>query len=177
MREGCAFQTVESPRRRSSRSNLLALIGFVGLCLLVWGAAGAATASSVRGWYLSLARPPGTPPNWLFGPVWTTLYPMVGVSAWLVWRRLDVGLERKRAALRMWGWHLLINAAWAPAFFGLRSPALGLLVIGRLLAAILLTIRAFLPLQRWAAALLVPYVTWVGYATYLNVGFWWLNRG
>lgn len=155
---------------------MLALLGFVGLCLLVWGAAGAATATSVRSWYLPLARPPGAPPNWLFGPVWTTLYPMVGVSAWLVWRRMDVGVERKRAALRLWGWQLLINAAWAPAFFGLRSTGLGLAVIVPLLLSIVLTMRAFLPLQRGAAALLVPYAAWVAYASYLNLGFWWLNR-
>ena len=147
----------------------------MGLCLLVWGASGAATASSVRGWYLSLQRPPGTPPNWAFGPVWTTLYPLIGVAAWLVWRRVDVGLERKRAALRMWGWQLGVNALWAPAFFALRSTGLGMLVIVPLLVLIGLTIRAFLPLHRPAALLLVPYAAWVGYATYLNAGFWFLN--
>lgn len=154
---------------------MLALIGFVSLSMLVWGASGAATTSSVRGWYLTLARPPGTPPNWLFGPVWTVLYLTIGVSAWLVWRRIDVGLERKRAALRVWGWQLLLNAAWAPAFFGLRSTAWGLMVIVPLLGAILLTIRRFLPLQRWAALLLVPYAVWISYATYLNAALWWLN--
>lgn len=147
----------------------------MGLCLLVWGASGAATALGVRGWYLSLARPPGTPPNWLFGPVWTALYPLVGVAAWLVWRRVDVGLERKRSALRLWGWQLGANALWAPAFFGLQSTRLGMLVIVPLLLLIVLTMRAFWPLQRVAALLLVPYAAWVGYATYLNVGFWFLN--
>ncbi len=155
----------------------MALIGFVGLCLLVWGASGAATASSVRSWYLSLARPPGTPPNWVFGPVWTVLYLLIGVSAWLVWRRLDIGIEPKRAALRTWGWQLLLNAFWAPAFFGLQSTTWGLVVIVPLLATILLTIARFLPLQRWAAGMLVPYAAWVSYAAYLNAGFWWLNAG
>jgi len=176
-REGRAFQTYEPPSRRAARGSLLALIGFVGLSLLVWAANGAITAGSVRGWYGSLAEPPGTPPTWLFAPVWTTLYPVMGVAAWLVWRRIDIGAERKRAALRTWGWQLLINSLWSPAFFGLHNLGLALVVIGLLLAAILLTIRRFAAIRPVAAVLMLPYAFWVGYATYLNAGFWWLNRG
>lgn len=130
----------------------------------------------MTGWYGTLQRPPGTPPDWLFAPVWTLLYASIGVAAWLVWRRVDVAAHRKRAALRLWGWQLMGNALWSPAFFGLNNAALGLAVIVVLLAAVALTIRAFWPLQRGAAALLVPYLTWVAFATYLNIGFWWLNR-
>lgn len=148
----------------------------MGLCLLVWGASGAATALGVRGWYLSLQRPPGTPPNWLFGPVWTALYPTIGVAAWLVWRRIDVGAERKRAALRLWGWQLLVNALWSPAFFGLHRLDVSLVVIVLMLASILLTMRRFAPISRAATWLMAPYLLWVSYATYLNAGFWWLNR-
>ena len=181
-REGRVFQTFEPPYRRAARANLLALIGFVGLCLLVSLANGAVTATSVKGWYLTLARPPGTPPNWLFAPAWlftpawTTLYVLMGVSAWLVWRRIDVGAERKRAALRLWGWQLALNALWPAVFFAWRAPAAGLAVILLLLAAAALTVRAFLPLHRLGGALLLPYVAWLSYATYLNAGFWWLNR-
>ena len=71
---------------------------------------------------------PAPPPGWLFGPVWTTLYVMIGAAAWLVWRRTG---GRQRGALRLWGWQLLVNAAWSPAFFGLHSPALGLFILGR----------------------------------------------
>ena len=176
-KEGRVFQTYEPPSRRAARGSLLALIGFVGMSLLVWAANGAITAGSVSGWYPSLAAPPGTPPTWLFAPVWTTLYPVMGVAAWLVWRRIDVGAERKRAALRTWGWQLLINSLWSPAFFGLHSLRLSLFVIGALLAAILLTIRRFIPLQPIAAILMGPYAAWVAYAAYLNAGFWWLNHG
>lgn len=175
MKEGRAFESYEPPSRRAARSSLLALIGFVGLALLVWAANGAITAGSVRGWYGSLAAPPGTPPNWLFAPVWTTLYPVMGVAAWLVWRRIDVGVDRKRAALRMWGWQLLVNSLWSPAFFGLHNLGLSLVVIGLLLASILLTIRRFAAIQPVAATLMAPYAVWVLYATYLNAGFWWLN--
>ena len=152
--------------------SLLALVGFVGLCLLVGAAGGSLTSSSIRGWYLTLDRPPGVPPNWVFPVVWTTLYVMIGTAAWLVWRQ-----PLHRQALRLWGWQLLLNAAWTPAFFGLRSTVLGLVVIVPLLVLIGLTIRAFRRLSPLAALLMVPYALWTLYATYLNAGFWWLNRG
>ncbi len=175
-REFRVFQTAESSFRRARRASLFALVGFVGLSLLVWVANGAVTGISVHGWFHSLARPPGAPPDWVFAPVWTVLYATIGVSAWLVWRRVDVAAHRKRAALRVWGWQLLANALWPAAFFGLRDPQLGLAVIAALLIAIGLTIRSFWPLQRAAALLLLPYMGWVIFASYLNIGFWWLNR-
>jgi benzodiazapine receptor len=168
--EDFAFDTPETSRRGAP--SLLALIGFVGLCLLVGAAGGAVTSESVRTWYLTLDRPPGVPPNWMFPVVWTTLYIMIGTAAWLVWRQ--AGHHR---ALRLWGWQLLLNAVWTPAFFGLHSPALGLAIILPLLVLIVLTVRAFLPLDRRAALLLLPYGLWCVYATYLNAGFLWLNPG
>ena len=170
-----AFQTVEPPYRRAQRASLFALVGFLGLCLLVFVANGAVTASSVRGWYCTLAQPPLSPPDWLFAPVWTALYLAMGVAAWLVWRRIDIAAHRKRRALRIWGWQLLANALWPAAFFGLQSVGLGLAVVVVLLAAIVMTVRSFWPLQRMAALLLLPYLAWVGFAAYLNAGFWWLN--
>lgn len=155
----------------------MALMGFVGLCLLVWLVNGAVTASSVQGWYRSLDRPPLTPPDWLFGPVWTVLYACIGVSAWLVWRRMDVTTERKRAALRVWGWQLLLNAAWPPVFFGLHSLGGGMVLIVALAVGIGWTMRAFWGVQRGAVALLAPYLAWVLFAAYLNAGFWRLNPG
>ncbi len=149
---------------------MLALVGFVGLCLLVGGADAAVSAHAVDHWYLSLIRPPATPPNWLFGPVWTVLYVLIGVSGWLVWRRC--GASRP---LRVWGWQLAANAVWPAFFFGLRNPALALADILVLLALIAITVRGFARVHRPAALLLVPYLLWTGYATYLNFGFWWLN--
>ena len=122
-----------------------------------------------------MRTPPGTPPDWLFGPVWTLLYACIGTAAWLVWRRIDIGIHRKRTALRIWGWHLLVNAIWPPVFFGLHNLPAGMLVITLLLISIALTMRAFWPLNRPAALLLLPYLAWVAYATYLNAGFWRLN--
>ena len=151
-------------------SRLLALAGFVGLCLLVGAADGTLTATSVGTWYLSLTRPPGTPPGWVFGPVWTLLYVLMGLAAWLVWQR-----RAHRRALRIWSWQLALTAAWTPVFFGLRQTAPALLVILILLVAICLTIAAFARVRPVAALLLVPYLVWTCYATYLNAGFWWLN--
>lgn len=180
---GRVFQNVDSPHRGTSPgssapwSSLLALVGFVGLCLLVGAAGGAITSGGLQGWYLSLIRPPGTPPAWLFGPVWTVLYVLIGLAGWLVWRRAGAGGPAGAAApLRLWGWQLLLNALWTPAFFGLRSPAAGLAVIVPMLVLILLTVRAFARVDGRAAVLLVPYAAWSAFAVYLNAGFCWLNR-
>jgi tryptophan-rich sensory protein len=151
-------------------SPVLALVGFVGLCLLVAAADGSIVAGAARGWYLSLNRPPGTPPNWVFAAVWTLLYAMIGLAAWLVWRR-TVGTR----ALRLWGWQLAANAFWTPAFFALHSPPLAFAICLVLLGLIALTLRAFLPLRPAAAWLMAPYLAWTGYVTYLTAGFWWLT--
>jgi tryptophan-rich sensory protein len=181
-----AFQKAGRPGRRrriDPRDNLPqgegspwpALIGFLGLCLLVGLSAAAVNAPAMQGWYLSLHRPPLTPPNWLFPVAWTTLYLMIGTSAWLIWWRGPQG-RRQRAALQLWGWQLLINALWSPAFFGLRDPALGLVVILPLVVLVAMTTISFSRLYRPAALLMVPYLIWSSFAAYLNVGFWWLNR-
>jgi tryptophan-rich sensory protein len=146
------------------------LFGFIGLCVLVGIAAGAITAPNLNTWYLSLTPPPGTPPGRLFVPIWMVLYVMIGTAAWLVWRR-----PYHSRPLLLWGWQLLFNAAWTPAFFGLHRPVLGLGIIVPMLMLIGLTIRAFARVRPLAARLMVPYAAWTCYSAYLNVGFWWLN--
>jgi benzodiazapine receptor len=146
-------------------------VGFVGLCLLVGAADSGLTSGATRGWYLSLDRPPGTPPNWAFGPVWMTLYVLIGVAGWLVWRRTGAG-----PAVRLWGWQLAANAAWNPAFFGMHNIGLALAIIVVMIATIAMAIRAFAGISRPAAWLMAPYLAWTCFAAYLNAGFWWLNR-
>jgi translocator protein len=150
---------------------VLALVGFVGLCLLVSAADGAIIAGATRGWYLSLNRPPGTPPNWVFGLTWAGVHVIIGVAGWLVWRR-----STSTRPLRLWGWQLAADALWAPAFFAMQSPPLALVVNLALLALIALTALAFLAVRRSAALLLGPFFAWTGYVTYLTAGFWWLNQ-
>jgi tryptophan-rich sensory protein len=151
-------------------SPTLALVGFIGLCLLVGASGGTITAHSMEPWYASLAYPPLTPPNWLFAPAWAVLYIMLGISGWMVWHRK--GASRP---LRLWGWQLAANALWVPAFFGLHSPRLGLAVMAVMLALIVLTIRAFRRVSIGAGWMMTPYAVWCVFAAYLNVGFCILN--
>ncbi len=129
------------------------------------------TLPAVHHWYLTLSQPPGTPPASVFAPVWTVLYVMLGTAAWLVWKRR--GASRP---LRLWGWQLAANALWAPAFFGLHSPRLAMVVMVALLILTGLTIRGFLSTRRLAGYLMLPYLAWCLFAAYLNAGFWLLNR-
>jgi translocator protein len=146
------------------------LAGFVALCLAVGGIAGFATSQSVVDWYPTLAKPSWTPPGWLFGPVWTVLYVMMGVAAWLVWRVGDA-----RAALGIFAVQLALNMAWSFLFFGAKSPISGLVCIVLLWAAIVATIVAFRRKSGVAALLLLPYLAWVSFATALNTAIVTLN--
>jgi tryptophan-rich sensory protein len=144
---------------------------------LLAGAAGAlfTTADSLNNWYAKLNKPAFNPPNWLFGPVWTTLYILMGIAAFLVWRK---GLDNKpvRLALVWFLVQLALNALWTPLFFGLHSPLLALADIVLLLGAIVLTVFYFLKVSRPAGLLLVPYLAWVTFATSLNFAIYLLNR-
>lgn len=152
----------------------LQLLASIGLAQLAGILGAFATSSSVQTWYPELTKPWFTPPDWLFGPAWITLYTLMGIAAWLIYRK-DRSKKPVRTALWIYAGQLALNAAWSPAFFGLRSPTLGLLVIVPLLAAITATIAAFRRVSRLAAALLVPYLLWVLYATALNFEIWRLN--
>ncbi len=165
---------MQEPERGSSGSSTPwpALVGFVGLTLLVGAVDAALTAPAVHTWYLALDRPPGTPPNWLFAPVWTVLYAMIAVAAWLAWRR-----PGHRRGLLLWGWQLLANALWTPIFFGLHLIAPAMLDVLALVLLAGLTAAEFARLSRPAALLMLPYLLWTCYAGYLNAGFWWLNPG
>lgn len=137
---------------------------------------GLVTASSVGSWYDTLQRPAGTPPNWVFGPVWLTIYAMMGVALALLWHQ-PAETKLKRHALSWFGLQFVFNLLWSPVFFGLHQIELAGVIIVLLLGLIGLTIRLALPISRAAAGLLLPYLLWVGYATYLNLGFWMLNDG
>ena len=143
------------------------LIGIMGSLFM--------TADTLGNWYANLHKPPFNPPNWIFGPVWTTLYIMMGISAFLIWQK---GLDNKivRIALVCFVVQLFLNAIWTPLFFGLHSPLLGLIDIVLLLNAIIVTVFAFSKISRPAALLLIPYLAWVSFATILNASIYLLNR-
>jgi len=133
------------------------------------------TKPAIPSWYASLQKPWFSPPNWLFAPVWTSLYVMMGVAAFVVWHH---GLRSKKikVALGLFALQLALNALWSPVFFGLQSPLTGLVVIVLLWIALVLTIISFFRASFAAGMLLVPYIAWVTFAGLLNVSLWILNR-
>jgi len=132
------------------------------------------TSSAILTWYDSLKKPFFSPPNWIFGPVWTILYTLMGISAYLVWRQ-GIHNSQVKTALIIFGVQLFLNAIWSPIFFGLRALFFALVVIIILWIAILLTILSFLKISKIAAVLLIPYILWVSLATILNYSLWVLN--
>ena len=146
----------------------------IGICLLVGFLSGFATQSAVGDWYGTLTKPFLNPPNWIFGPVWTVLYLLMGLSAGLVWSK---GFHHKwvKTALYHFGFQLILNGLWSIVFFGFKNPLFGLLVVIALWILILLTIKWFRVVSKQAAYLLYPYLAWVSFATYLNFSIWLLN--
>ncbi len=131
------------------------------------------TTPAIPTWYAGLARPSLAPPNWVFGPVWTTLYVLMAVAAWLIWR-LPPSPQR-RTALVLFALQLALNTLWSFLFFGAQRIDLALVEVVLLLAAIVATTRAYAGLSRIAAWLMAPYIAWVAFATLLNFQFWRLN--
>lgn len=153
----------------------LALLIFVGICFAVAASGSVFTSGSVKTWYPGLLKPVGTPPPWVFGPVWSTLYLLMATSAWLVWRQRvheHVGL-----ALMLFSTQLILNGLWSYIFFGLRRPGAALIEIIVLLLAIAATAMRFSEHSGLASWLMTPYLVWVTYASYLNLGIWRLNKG
>ena len=153
-------------------AQVLALAVFLGASALVAWLGAFATVNNVNGWYVSADKAPWTPPNWVFGPVWTALYAAMAVAAWLVWRRR---VPESRPALTAYGIQLVLNLLWTPVFFGL-YPALGTValwlafaIILALIVAVTLTVLRFGPISRAAGLLLLPYVTWIVFASSLNL--------
>ncbi|MGJ0508111.1 MAG: TspO/MBR family protein [Methylocystis sp.] len=135
---------------------------------------GAATTPNIAPWYAALAKPPLTPPSWVFGPAWTTLYVLMGIAFYRI-LRLDPATPGRSPAIALFAAQLVLNAGWSVAFFAAQWPLFGLAVILPLEALILATLLAFRRLDRLAGACLIPYALWVAFATYLNAGIWALN--
>lgn len=150
--------------------DLGSLIAFVVLVLGAGTAIGAATGPDA--WFASLAKPSFNPPNWLFAPVWTVLYVMIGVAGWLVWNR-----DRSGLAMKLWSAQLALNFLWSPVFFALHRIGPALVVVVLMLAAIWAFVAVSARRHPLAAILFVPYGLWVLFATVLNAALLVLNRG
>jgi len=158
---------------RPARTRLSMLLVTSALCFGTAAIGAALTAGPVREWYPTIRKPSWTPPDWLFGPVWTLLFLLMAVSAWRVWCRVSIG--EARWGLGLFIVQLVLNAGWSGLFFALRSPGIAFAEILVLWAAIAATLISFVRVSPVAAALLVPYLLWVTYATALNATIWWLN--
>ncbi|HMB97150.1 MAG TPA: TspO/MBR family protein [Balneolaceae bacterium] len=151
-----------------------ALFGWIFICFLVaWFAAQYSPGAASGVWYESLERPSWNPPAWVFGPVWTILYTMMGISAWLVWK--DYGFSNAQTALSLFLVQLILNGAWSYIFFGLHSLPGASVEILFLLLFIGLTIFQFYKKSKPAAWLLVPYFLWVAFASVLTFAIWSMN--
>lgn len=132
------------------------------------------TAPSITGWYAALTKPEFSPPNWVFGPVWITLYALMGSAAFLIWKK-GLGRQDVKIALCIFLGQLVLNTFWSFIFFSLRSPVGAFVEIIFLWLAILATIFAFAKISKLAAWLLLPYIVWVTFAAYLNYSIWVIN--
>ncbi|MEU8461389.1 TspO/MBR family protein [Streptomyces sp. NPDC029003] len=160
------------PARPHGSRRWRALAGFLAVSYGV-AALGALASADAGEVYAALARPAWAPPAWLFGPVWTVLYGMMAIAAWLVERQPN--RLRVRRARMWWSVQVTLNLAWTPLFFAARRYGLALLDIVLLLAALATTVVLFRRLSRTASLLLVPYLLWVCFATALNAAIWQLN--
>lgn len=156
-------------------SNLFKLVTAIAVCELAGVIGSIFTVPALSAWYANLAKPELAPPNWVFGPVWTSLFALMGIAAFLVWQK---GLERRevKIALGIFLGQLALNTFWSVIFFGLQNPGGALIEIAVLWTMILWTIIAFYKISRPATYLLLPYILWVSFAAYLNYAIWSLNR-
>ena len=145
------------------------------VCQLAGVIGGLFTASSVGTWYAALTKPAFNPPNWLFSPVWITLYALMGIALFLVWRQ-GLQTEGVQIALIVFGLQLALNTLWSLLFFGLKMPFQAFIDIVILWCLILMTLLKFKKISRLAGFLLVPYLLWVSFAAVLNFFLWYLNR-
>lgn len=148
----------------------------VAICLGVGYGSSLVTQSSITTWYPTINKPSFNPPNEVFAPVWTILFVMMGVSAGLVWSKMETVPVLVKKALWVFVIQLILNALWSFLFFGLQNPFLALAEIMLLWLMIFETIKLFKPIDALASKLMIPYLLWVSFAMILNGSIWWLNR-
>ena len=157
----------------SSRGSVVTLVALLGLTLGLGALGSLATVPQIPGWYAQLQKPAFNPPNWIFGPVWTTLYVLMAVSIWRVWRSTHADALKTKVTFFLM---LLLNAAWSPVFFALHRPDLSLWIIYFYVGALALLIRNLWRQDRLAAVLQFPHLAWVLFATALNSAIASLNN-
>jgi len=157
-------------------NKIFRILVVVVTCLVVGYFSGTVTRSAITTWYPTLVKPSFNPPNWIFAPVWSMLYVMMGVAAGLVWNRMELEKDAVKKALVFFAIQLALNALWSFLFFGLKNPMLAGLEIVILWLMIYETYTKFVKINKTAGYLLVPYLLWVSFAAVLNASIWWLNK-
>ena len=157
-------------------NKLAKILIVVIICVAVGYFSGIVTRASIETWYPTLIKPSFNPPNWIFAPVWTLLYMMMGVAGGLIWSKSDINKNLVKTALWLFAIQLILNALWSYLFFGLHSPMLAGMEIVLLWVMIFATYKQFAKIDNTAAYLMLPYLTWVSFAMILNANIWWLNR-
>lgn len=155
-------------------NKFIKLLVSLGVCLGAGFIGSVFTRQSVTTWYQTINKPSFNPPDWIFAPVWTTLFILMGIALFLIWQKGFTEKDNK-VALYIFVLQLIFNMMWSLAFFGLRSPFLGVVVIVVLWVLILLTILKFFKISKLAGWLLIPYILWVSFASVLNFSIWQLN--
>ncbi len=154
---------------------ILKIVLVVAVCVTIGYLSGMITRESITTWYPTLVKPVFNPPNWIFAPVWTLLYIMMGIAAGLVWTSGSDEQTTKKA-LGFFAIQFGLNALWSYLFFGLHNPFLALIEIILLWLMILETYNLFKKIDKTAGLLLLPYLAWVSFAAILNASIWWLNK-
>lgn len=157
-------------------SKYLRIIYCVAICLVVGYLSSITTQSSINTWYPTLIKPVFNPPNWLFAPVWTLLFIMMGIAAGMIWNQLENQRELVKKALLFFTVQLLLNALWSYLFFGLNNVLLALIEVILLWLVIYETFHIFKKIDKKAAYLFIPYLIWVAFAAVLNGSIYYLNR-
>jgi len=155
-------------------NQILKLVASLLLPLGIGGIAGIFTTDAIPGWYATLNQPSFNPPNWVFGPVWTTLYTILGISLFMIWK-LDAGKERNQSIL-IFMVQLLLNFCWSFFFFYFKMIGVALVDILLLWVTIIFMLVRFYKIKPWAAYINIPYLLWVTFATALNMAYFFLNR-
>lgn len=152
------------------------ILTVVVTCLAIGYFSSTVTKAAILDWYPTLVKPSFNPPNWVFAPVWSLLYVMMGVAAGLVWDKIEWNRPIVKKALTLFAIQLALNALWSYLFFGLHNPFLAVIEIVLLWLMIYETYLQFAKINKIAGYLLLPYLAWVSFATVLNISIWWLNK-
>jgi benzodiazapine receptor len=155
------------------RSSWIGLVVFIFICLGAGGLGAIATTPEIKGWYTTLEKPSWNPPDYIFGPVWTTLFVMMAIAAWLVWK--PGGVKVVVIPMTLFAFQLVLNVSWSWIFFGMHQPGWAFIEIIVLWMFILATTVSFFRRSRMAGWLMLPYIAWVSFASVLNFTIWHLN--